>query len=626
MGLQWPFCSGASGDSPLPAKLNGAMANGKDLSSYLPIIEVARSYRREDLPHDVVAGVAVGMLTVPQAVAYALLAGLPAQAGLYACLAPMVIHALLSSSRQLIVGPVAIAALMVASTVGQHAAAYSDAYLGITTVLSLQVGLILILLRLLQVGGIVNLLSHPVISGFVNGAAVVIIISQLAPLTGIATTSRLDDGAVDRLALLVRSVSEVNPTAVALGVGSLLLMAAVRRWGPALVRTGVEAGGDGDVRHALGRTGPVLATVLGTAVVAGLGLDVGVVGSVPAGLPELTVPLMDARLWWDLAPNAVLIALVAFVESYSIGKTLASRQRRRIDSHQELLALGAANIGASLSGAYPVAGSFSRSSVNYASGARTPASALVCAVVIVLTLLWLTPLFANLPHAVLAAVVIVAVYELADFRSVIRDWRFYRGDVLTHFATFAGVLVAGVEAGLLIGVGISVVLFMRGSARPHIAVVGRLGDTPHFRNVKRYEVRTWPHLVAARVDESFYFANADTLESRLAELVDNPEGGDPDGGQTVEHLLIIMSAVNFIDTTGLEMLQRLTHRLARRGVAIHLCEIKGPVRDQLEHVAVDEWLTGRVFQTTDDAFNALTEAAGKWVWRDMPGNEGIGRG
>ena len=594
----------------------------KDLSNYLPIIEVARSYRREDLPHDVVAGVAVGMLTVPQAVAYALLAGLPAQAGLYACLAPMVIHALLSSSRQLIVGPVAIAALMVASTVGQHAAAYSDAYLGITTVLSLQVGLILILLRALQVGGIVNLLSHPVISGFVNGAAVVIIISQLAPLTGIATTSRLDDGALDRMALLVRSVGEVNPTAIALGVGSLLLMAAVRRWGPALVRSGATVAGDGDVRHALGRTGPVLVTVLGTAVVAGFGLDVGVVGSVPAGLPEFTLPLLDARLWWDLAPNAVLIALVAFVESYSIGKTLAARQRRRIDSHQELLALGAANIGASLSGAYPVAGSFSRSSVNYASGARTPASALVCAVIIVLTLLWLTPLFANLPHAVLAAVVIVAVYELADFRSVVRDWRFYRGDVLTHFATFAGVLLAGVEAGLLIGVGISVVLFMRGSARPHIAVVGRLADTPHFRNVKRYEVRTWPHLVAARVDESFYFANADTLESRLAELVDNPEGmpedGDSDGGQAVEHLLIIMSAVNFIDTTGLEMLQRLTHRLARRGVAMHLCEIKGPVRDQLEHVAVDEWLSGRVFQTTDDAFNVLTEAAGKWVWRDVP--------
>ena len=602
------------------------MANGiKDLTSYLPIVEVVRSYRREDLPHDVVAGVAVGMLTVPQAVAYALLAGLPAQAGLYACLAPMVIHALLSSSRQLIVGPVAIAALMVASTVGQHAAAYSDAYLGITTVLTLQVGAILILLRLLQVGGVVNLLSHPVIAGFVNGAAVLIIISQLAPLAGIATTSRLDDGAVDRIAELVRSVAEINPTALGLGVGSLVLMAAVRRWGPDLLRPSgpVRIARNGDVRRALLRTGPVLATVLGTIIVAAFGLDVGVVGNVPAGLPDLTAPLLDIRLWWDLAPNALLIALVAFVESYSIGKTLASRQRRRVDSHQELLALGAANIGASLSGAYPVAGSFSRSSVNYASGARTPASALVCAVIIVVTLLWLTPAFAKVPHAVLAAVVMVAVYELADFRHVVRDWRFYRGDVLTHFATFAGVLLAGVEAGLLIGIVISAVLFLRGSARPHIAVVGRLGDTPHFRNVKRYEVRTWPHLVAARVDESFYFANADRLERRLAELVADAEvtarGGDTDGEQSTKHLLIIMSAVNFIDTTGLEMLKRLTHRLARGGVAMHLCEIKGPVRDQLEHVSVDDWLTGRVFQTTDDAFNALTEANGRWVWRD--GNE-----
>ena len=597
------------------------MANGiRYLSNYLPIVEVARSYRSADLPHDVVAGVAVGMLTVPQALAYALLAGLPAQAGLYACLAPMVIHALLSSSRQLIVGPVAIAALLVAATVGEHAPAYSDAYLGITTVLSLQVGMILTLLRLLQAGGIVNLLSHPVIAGFVNGAAVVIVVSQLAPLTGIGATTPPGDGAVDHIVLLVGRLAEINPTALGLGLGGLVLMALVRRWGPVLLRLRDTHGED--IRHALSRTGPVLATVAGTAVVAGFGLDVGVVGSVPAGMPALTVPLFDAQLWWDLVPNALLIALVAFVESYSIGKTLASRERRRIDSHQELVALGAANIGAALSGAYPVAGSFSRSSVNYACGARTPFSALVCAAVIVVTLLWLTPLFRNLPHAVLAAIVIVAVYELTDFRSVLRDWRFYRPDVLTHFATFGGVLLAGVEAGLVIGIGVAVVLFLRGSATPHIAVVGRLADTPHFRNVKRYPVRTWHHLVAVRVDESFYFANADKLENRLADLVDHPQRGaideDAEGDGPVEHLLIIMSAVNFIDTTGLEMLERLTHRLADRDVALHLCEIKGPVRDQLEHVAVDEWLTGTVFQTTDDAFSALTQAAGQWVWRDVP--------
>ena len=570
-----------------------------------------RSYRREDLPHDLIAGTVVGMLTVPQAVAYALLAGLPAEAGLYACLAPMVIHALLSSSRQLIVGPVAIAALMVASTISQHAPAYPEAYLDIAMVLSLQVGLVLWLLRLLQVGGIVNLLSHPVVSGFVNGAAILIIVSQLQAFTGVGRiTTSFGDGALSHAAALVGSLAEIKWPALALGTASLLLMAVVRRGTPALFGRWRREGSEVRGSHALTRTGPVLAVVLTTVAVALLDLKVDVVGTFPGGLPALTVPVLDAQLWLDVAPNAVLIALVAFVESYSVGRTLASRQRQRIDSHQELLALGAANIGAALSGAYPVAGSFSRSSLNYASGARSPVAALVCAVLIVATLLWLTPLFALLPKAALAAVVIAAVFELTDFRSVRRDWRFYRPDTVTHFATFAGVLVLGVEAGLVIGVGVSIVLFMRGSARPHIAVVGRLGDTPHFRNVERYPVRTWPNLLAVRIDESFYFANADTVESRLAELLDAPEPDD------VEHLLIVMSAVNFIDTTGLEMLERLTDRLQRRGVVLDLCEVKGPVRDQLEHVALKDWLTGEVFQTTDDAFNALTDAEGRWVWRE----------
>ena len=371
--------------------------------------------------------------------------------------------------------------------------------------------------------------------------------------------------------------------------------------------------------HPLTRTGPLLVAIVATVAVSVFDLDIGAVGSVPTGLPGLTVPVFDAALWLDLAPNAALIALVAYVESYSVGKTLASRQRQRIDGKQELIALGAANISAAFCGAYPVAGSFSRSSVNHAAGARTPISILVCAVIIVVTLLWLTPLFANLPKAALAAIVIASVAGLIDFRTVSNHWRFYHPDLLTHFATFGGVLFGGVEVGLVVGIGVAIVLFMRGSARPHIAVVGRLGDTPHFRNVERYEVRTWGHLVAARVDESFYFANADMIESRLAEVVERAEvPDDGDHAPRVEHLLIVMSAVNFIDTTGLEMLQRLTFRLARRGVMMHLCEVKGPVRDQLEHAAVNEWLSGQVFQTTDDAFNALTEAAGQWVWRNVP--------
>lgn len=542
------------------------------------------------------AGLVLGIVTVPQAIAYAFLAGLPAEAGLYACLAPMVIYAFLGSSRQLVVGPVAIAALMVAATVGEHAAAYSDQYLGIVTVLSLQVGVLLMLLRLLQLGGIVNLLSHPVISGFVNAAAILIIVSQLGAFTGIDTApadgAPSSDGAAARLVALVASVGTLDADALALGLASLVVLWLVVRYAPAVVRAR-------STDHPIARAGPVLVAVGATVAVVLLGLDVETVGFVPAGLPVLTLPLADPALWWDLAPNALLIALVAFVESYTVGTTLASRRKERLNSSRELIALGAANLGAAFSGAYPVAGSFTRSSVNVAAGGRTPMSVLTCAVVILATLLWLTPAFTHLPHAALAAIVIASVWSLIDFRAVVEHWRFYRPDVVTHFATLGGVLLAGVEAGLLLGVSISIVLFIRGSSRPHIAVVGRLGDTTHFRNVERYEVQTQPQIVAARVDESLYFANANQIESRLWALADA-------GRARTEHLVIVMSAVNFIDTTGLEMLHRLNDRLDKAGVALHLAEPKGPVRDQLAQIAPPNWLTGEVFGTTDEAFNALT--------------------
>ena len=560
------------------------------VARHVPVVGVLRSYRRQDLPHDLVAGLVLGIVTIPQAIAYAFLAGLPAQAGLYACLAPMVIYAALGSSRQLVVGPVAIAALMVAAAVGEHAAAYSEEYLAIVTVLSLQVGVLLWVLRAVQLGGIVNLLSHPVISGFVNAAAILIIVSQLGAFTGIEVQA--DGGAVAQLAALVGSLATLDGGALALGLASLVVLVLVARYAPAIVRAK-------STDHPIARAGPVLVAAGATAAVVVLDLDVETVGFVPAGLPGLTVPWVDPALWWDLAPNALLIGLVAYVESYTVGTTLAARRKERLDSSSELVALGAANIGAAFSGAYPVAGSFTRSSVNAAAGGRTPLSVLACAVVILVTLLWLTPAFEHLPHAALAAIVIASVCALIDFRAIREHWRFYRPDVVTHFATLAGVLLAGVEAGLLLGVSVSVVLFMRGSSRPHIAVLGRLGDSTHFRNVERYEVRTWPHIVAARVDESLYFANANQVESRLWAL----SGA---GRATTRHLLLVMTAVNFIDTTGLEMLHRLNHRLDEAGVALHLCEAKGPVRDQLAHIAPADWLTGDVFGTTDEAFNALT--------------------
>ena len=568
------------------------------LAACFPFVATVRTYRRKDGPHDLIAGLVLGVITVPQAIAYAFLAGLPAEAGLYACLLPMVVYALMGSSRQLVVGPVAIAALMVAATVGEFAPAYSEQYLAVTTMLCLEVGVFLLLLRLARMGGVVSLLSHPVIAGFVNAAAILIIVSQLGALVGANPAE--SGGALAMLAMLASSLESVDPTAVAVGAASLAVI-----W---LTSWLAKRAGRGE--HPLARSGPMLAAVVGVGAAIWLQLDIATVGFVPTGLPTLAIPPLDAELGLRLAPNAALIAVVAYVESYSVGQTLASKQRRRIDRNQELLALGVANISAGFSGAYPVAGSFSRSGVNAAAGGRTQVSVLVCAAVIVVTLLWLTSWFEHLPHATLAAIVVTSVWGLVDFRSLRQRWRFHRADVVAHFATLTGVLALGVEAGLLVGVGVSLALFLRSSSDPHMAMLGRLGDTPHFRNVERYAVATWPHLLVVRVDESIYFANADQIETRLLAM---------SGDDSLRHLVLTMSAVNFVDASGLEMLQRLAFRLHSRDVALHLCDVKGPVRDQLGHIDIDSWLSGRVFRTTDDAVNELTATAGAWVWQ--PGRQ-----
>ena len=342
----------------------------------------------------------------------------------------------------------------------------------------------------------------------------------------------------------------------------------------------------------------MLVAIAATVYVAAFGVDVATVGFVPAGLPGLTLPPLDLELWVNLAPAAAMIALVAFVESYSIGATLAARRRERIDAPQELLALGAANLGAAVTGAYPVAGSFTRSSVNHAAGARTQVSTLVCAVAIVVTLLWLTPLFADLPHATLAAIVIVSVAGLVDFSMLGEHWRFYRADAVVHFLTLAGVLLLGVAGGLLLGAGAAVALFLRQSSRPHIAVLGRLGDSTHFRNVARFDTETSPQAAAVRVDENLYFANAHEVEDRIVGIVD--------GSEEIRHLVLVCSAVNFIDTTGLETLRRVNHTLEARDVVLHLSDVKGPVATQIEATSLAEELTGRMFLTTDEAMRTVT--------------------
>ena len=567
----------------------------RDWRRVVPLVGIIGDYQRSDFGHDVMAGLIVGMVTIPQAVAYALLAGVPPQSGLYACLLPMVIYAVFGSSKQLVVGPVAIAALLVTATVSELAPRYSEAYLGITTLLCLQVGLLLGALRITKMGGLVTLLSHPVISGFVNAAAILIIISQLPGLTGVS----VDDNTNPSSALtgLLQQMSLINPYAIVFGVGSLLFLSVSR---PLISRLLHALGVTAAQQHPLTRVGPMIVAMVATLVVATLDLqsNLATVGAIPTGLPQLTIPPMTLELWLELLPAALIIAIVSYVESYSIGTTLAGRSNDRINANQELLALGLANIGAGFTGAYPVAGSFSRSSVNFAAGARTPASSLVCAVVVVLTLVFAANLFVSLPNAVLAAIVTTSVFGLIDFSKIRSNWDIYRDDSVTELATMALVLVLGVELGLLAGVALSIALFIRNSSQPNITQVGRLGESEQFRSVKRYSVQLHEHILALRIDENIYFANAGQIEEKLLRRVA--------GRQATKHLLLVCNAVNHIDATGLAMLLRVNQKLQRSGVQLHCSDIKGPLTAQLEKTELPTVLSGEIFFTADQAFKSLS--------------------
>ncbi|MDP6375998.1 MAG: sulfate permease [Pseudomonadales bacterium] len=570
----------------------------KNWRSYVPLAGTLHHYRASDIQHDLVAGLVLGVITIPQAIAYAFLAGLPPEAGLYACLVPMVIYAVLGSSRHLVVGPVAVAALMVAATIAEHAPRYEESHLGIATVLSLEAGLFLWLLRLTQMGGIVNLLSHPVITGFINAAALLIIISQLPAFHGIGS---IEPGNVfQTLYQLSQSWRGYNGATIALAVLTLLILWLVRRYAVRVIRRFTPRISR---QSPWSRTGPIFAVIVTTLIVSLTGLDashgIATVGEIKAGLPALTIPPFNWEMWQELVPASAMIALVAYVESYSVGTSIASRQASRLNSNQELIALGAANIGAAFTGAYPVAGSFSRSSLNVDAGARTPVSALVCMAVILLTVLFFTPLFSKLPQATLAAIVMVSVTGLVELRSIRRHWRISRQDAYTEIVTLSSVLLFDVETGLILGVLVSIAFFIRRSGKPYLALVGRVADSEQFRSVSRHDVQTRDDIAAIRIDENLYFANVNYIENKLQRIVRRRP-------QT-RHVLLVFSGINLVDVSGIEMLTRFNQNLAQVGLSLHLAEVKTRVMLQLESGNLPEALSGRVFTTTDQALRILAE-------------------
>ena len=571
------------------------MTNDSRWLPALPFLEWGRQYNRETLTNDLVAALIVTIMLIPQSLAYALLAGLPPEVGLYASVTPLLLYAILGSSRVLAVGPVAVVSLMTAATVAQHATVGTHAYWQVAITLAFLSGGILLLMGLLRLGFLANFLSHPVISGFISASGLLIALSQMKTIMGVKAEGH---NFIDLFLSLAHQINSLHVLTLVVGVSATAFLFWVRKGLKSLL---VNVGLNIKLAEVLTKAGPVVAIALTTFLAWFLDWQnqgVKLVGTVPQGLPPASMPLWDLDLWQELLVPAILISVIGFVESVSVGQTLAAKRRQRIEPDQELVALGASNLAASFTGGFPVTGGFARSVVNFEAGAVTPAAGVFTAVGITLASLFLTPALFYLPQATLAATIVVAVLSLVDFEILKSTWRFSKLDFIAVATTLLGTLLVGVESGLVMGVLASLALFLFRASRPHIAIVGLVPGTEHFRNVTRHNVLVSPKLVCLRVDASMFFANARGVEDRInSEVATRPN---------LEHVVLQFSAINYIDASALESLESIAARLKEAGISLHFSEIKGPVMDKLVKTQLLEHLNGHVFLTNYQAVQALT--------------------
>ena len=565
-----------------------------NLFKFLPCLNWLRQYNSRMLTDDLVAAVIVTIMLVPQSLAYALLAGVPAEVGLYASILPLVLYTVFGSSHTLAVGPVAVVSLMTASSIVGLNVQTPGEYLQAAIVLALLSGLFLLLLGILRFGFLANFLSHPVVSGFITASALIIALSQVRHVLGI-------EGGGDSLPELLVSMGDnigaLNTATLAVGGFVLLFLFATRCWLKALL----EKAGMSDFLAGIAvKAAPVMAviiTIIWAAAGDLQGQEVALVGSIPSGLPTLQLPVFDLMLIQELMVPAILISIIGYVESVSVGKTLASKRLEKIDQNQELIGLGAANIASSVSGGFPVMGGFSRSVVNFDAGARSPAAGFFSAIGIALATLTLTDYLALLPKATLAATIIVAVLGLVDFSILKKTWVYSRKDFIAVVATIIVTLLGGVETGVTVGVMASLLLHLYKTSKPHIAEVGEIKGTKHFRNVKRHMVETFPSILTLRVDESLYFGNASYIEDQVFHNLAERD--------QLRHVILMCTAVNEIDISALEVLESINKTLREQDIGFHLSEVKGPVMDCLETTTFLCELNGEVFLSQFQAVQTL---------------------
>lgn len=564
----------------------------------LPIFSWLKHYTRADFQGDFFAGIITAILLVPQGIAYAMLAGLPAQTGLYASLLPPIFYAIFGTSRTMSVGPVSIAAIMIASALSAPAIQSLGNPVESGVILAAEGGLILLLMALLRMGGLVNFISHPVLTGFTSGASILIILSQIPHLLGLP---KPEPGCGMELICYSTYLAQLNSVTFNLGLLSLgILIFFARPLTLILNRLSLPA----TLITGISKSAPLLAVMITALLVSHYNLadtqHVAVVGVISGGLPDLNLSFIASEKWSLLLPYAGFIALIAYVESVAIAKVTANIKNQRIDPNHELIALGFANLATSVSGGMSVAGGFSRTMVNFSAGARTQMAMLIAVIILGIALMFFSSWFTYIPKTTLAAIILLAIFPLVKLGHIIQTWRYDIGDGLAELNTFLGVLIFGIEEGLTLGILITIFSYLRKTSRPHIAVVGRIPNTEHYRNVKRHLVETWSNLLLLRVDENITFANASYIEEYvLKELSANAD---------IKHIVFIFTSVSFIDKTAFEALQALNQQLRSLNVILNLAEIKGPVMDKLKQTDfISELRPGRIYFRVDEAVAALAD-------------------
>ncbi|PKH50266.1 sodium-independent anion transporter [Tenacibaculum sp. Bg11-29] len=544
----------------------------KLLKKLIPILEWLPGYKKSQLRGDIVAGITVATVLIPQGIAYALIAGLPPIYGLYAALMPQLMYAVFGSSRQVAIGPVAMDSLIVATGVSTLALIGSESYIAIAILLALMVGSIQLLMGLFRLGFIVNFLSRPVIIGFTSAVALIIGLNQFRNLFGVEFLQ--SDQVHILLEDIINRISYFSINTTIIGVIACIIIMIFRKINKKIPNA-------------------LIVVVLGIIVLRffeNYFLDVAIVKGVPSGLPKFTIPIIDIALVRELFPIAVTLVMVGYLEIISIGKTLEAKQDEyRIRPNQELVALGLSNIVGSLFQSYPSTSSFSRSAINEEAGGKTGVSAIVSVLIVILTLLFLTPLFYHLPKTILAAIIIVAVFNLINIKEAKRLWRANNLDFWLLIATFFSTITFGIEHGILIGVGLSLIVLIFRTSRPYVIELGKVPNSDFYRNKHRFnEVVTDREVLVFRFDAQLFYANSNYFREKLEEMVEEK-------GKTLKLIVLDAESINRVDSTGIEMLKERIKYYNKRNIAFYFAGVKGPVRDAffrggvLEVVSLDHF-------------------------------------